>query len=249
MTIGGKMLVSYAYNALNQLETQTYGNQDFVCFEYDTMGRVTKQTYEDGETVSYVYDSIGNLATVTDSATGVVTTYYYDLLNRQVGYWEKSESLDHRVIYAYNEDNQISSITETINGVTSTHTYSYNEDKRLISENANGITVNYTYDDFGRLTQKQTVKNGTVVKTDTYTFTTKKVWAQLLVHQVVLALLQLGENITLSSTKRTVKYIMGSHSLLPMVFILPLLRLMVRWEIPGLPALMYTMWQSALLNG
>ena len=46
------------------------------------MGRLEVETYEDGETVRYAYDNSGNLATVTDSETGVVTIYYYDLLKK-----------------------------------------------------------------------------------------------------------------------------------------------------------------------
>ena len=48
-------------------------------------------------------------------------------------------------------------------------------DNRLIAENADGITVTYTYDDLGRLTQKQTKNGDTVIKTDSYTFTASTV--------------------------------------------------------------------------
>ena len=49
------------------------------------------------------------------------------------------------------------------------------DDNRLISENADGITVTYTYDDLGRLTQKQTKNGDTVIKTDSYAFTASTV--------------------------------------------------------------------------
>ena len=81
----------------------------------------------------------------------------------------------HRVVYEYNEDNNVSSITETVNGTTKTYSYTYDDDNRLISENADGITVTYTYDDLGRLTQKQTKNGDTVIKTDSYTFTASTV--------------------------------------------------------------------------
>ena len=124
------------------------------------MGRLEIETYEDGETVRYAYDNSGNLATVTDSATGVVTTYYYDLLNRQSGYREQGTNYDHSVTYTYDAENNLSSMTEVINGVTKTYTYTYDEYNKLISETVDGITVEYTYDGFGRL-EERVVKNGT----------------------------------------------------------------------------------------
>ena len=42
--------------------------------------------YEDGDTVTYKYDNSGALATVTDSATGITTTYYYDFTDRLMKY-------------------------------------------------------------------------------------------------------------------------------------------------------------------
>ena len=79
---GDRTLATYIYNAetvndrKNDLDELDYGNGDSVEYEYDDKGRVTKQTYEDGDTVTYTYDNDGALAKVTDSATGITTTYY-----------------------------------------------------------------------------------------------------------------------------------------------------------------------------
>ena len=74
----GYTLAEYSYNAQSCLSALDYGNGDRVQYTYDSQGRKICETYEDGETVTYAYDNVGNLATVTDSETGVVTTYYYD---------------------------------------------------------------------------------------------------------------------------------------------------------------------------
>jgi len=163
-------LAEYSYDASNRLQKLDYGNQDSVQYEYDKQGRLTKETYEDGDTVRYAYDNSGNLATVTDSETGTVTTYYYDLLNRDVGYREKNSTLDHSVVYAYNADNLIESITETVNGVSKTYTYTYNEYDRLVSETVDGTTVTYTYDDFGRLSNQVTKQGDTTVLSEPYMY-------------------------------------------------------------------------------
>ena len=169
--IGNRNLASYTYeNGTNRLIKLDYGNQDSVQYTYDDMGRLTKETYEDNQTVSYAYDNSGNLATVTDSETGIVTTYYYDLLNRLVGYREKSATLDHTVTYTYDAENNLSSMVETIDDVSKTYTYTYDEDNRLISMSVGGTTVTYTYDDFGRI-RNRTVKNDdTVIHNNTVSY-------------------------------------------------------------------------------
>ena len=169
--IGNRNLASYTYESgTNRLQRLDYGNGGLVEYTYDSQGRLNQQTYEDGATVSRTYDNSGNLATVTDSETGIVTTYYYDLLNRQSGYREQGTDLDHTVKYEYDEDNNIASMTEVINGVTKTYSYTYDDDNRIISETVDGITVEYTYDGFGRL-EKRDVKQGeTVIQTSTPTY-------------------------------------------------------------------------------
>ena len=169
--IGNRNLASYTYESgTNRLQRLDYGNGDRVEYTYDSQGRLIRQTNEDGETVSYAYDNSGNLATVTDSETGVVTTYYYDLLNRQSGYREQGANLDHTVKYEYDEDNNLASMTETINGVTKTYSYTYDDDNRIISESVGGVTVEYTYDGFGRLENRVVKQGDAVIQTSTPTY-------------------------------------------------------------------------------
>ena len=169
--IGERNLASYSYESgTNRLQRLDYGNGDRVQYTYDSQGRLIQEEYEDGETVSYAYDNSGNLATVTDSETGTVTTYYYDLLNRQSGYREKGTDLDHTVKYEYNEDNNLASLTEIINGVTKTYSYTYDDDNRITSETVDGITVEYTYDGFGRLETRIVKQGETVIQTSTPTY-------------------------------------------------------------------------------
>ncbi len=138
-----------------------------------------QELYEDGATVTYSYDNTGNLATVTDSETGITTTYYYDLIDRLVKYEEKGTNLTHSVTYIYDEKNNLSSLTEVINGVKTVYTYAYDNDNRVTSVSVgNGTTtistVTYTYDAFGRMSQQVTKHgdstSGTTVLTESATF-------------------------------------------------------------------------------
>lgn len=159
--VGSLTLASYSYSSGNNRLTQlTYGNGDYVRYTYDSQGRVTQKTYEDGAYESYTYDGSGNLATVTDSETGTVTTYYYDLIDRQVGYREKSATIDHTVTYVYNADNNIASMTEVINGVSKTYSYTYDSDYRITSVTSDEGNARYTYDDFGRVKYQTGYHNG-----------------------------------------------------------------------------------------
>ncbi len=177
--VGSQNLATYTYDSYNRLEKLDYGNQDSVQYTYDTQGRVIQELYEDGATVTYSYDNTGALATVTDSETGITTTYYYDLIDRLVKYEEKGTNFSHSVTYIYDEKNNLSSLTEVINGVKTVYTYAYDNDNRVTSVTVgNGTTVissvSYTYDAFGRMSQQVTKHgdstNGTTVLTESATF-------------------------------------------------------------------------------
>ena len=177
--VGSTVLASYDYadnndtgKPLHALLKLDYGNGDSVQYTYDDHGRVTKQTYEDGDTVTYQYDNSGALATVTDSATGVKTTYYYDFADRMMKYVESGTNYSHSVGYAYDEINNLTSLVETINGTAHTTYYTYDNDNRVTTVTNGSASETYTYDGYGRVSQKVT-KNGTAtVLTDTFTYRT-----------------------------------------------------------------------------
>ncbi len=170
--IGSWTLADYTYtNDRNYyLDTLDYGNGDSIQYEYDNIGRVTKQTYEDGATVSYQYNNNGALATVTDSETGIKTTYYYDFTDRMMKYVESGDGYSHSVGYEYDQLNNLTKIVDTLNGTTRETSYSYDEDNRIESVTTGNSGTEYTYDGLGRITQEQTKDGEDVVITDSYTF-------------------------------------------------------------------------------
>jgi RHS repeat-associated protein len=59
---------------------------------------------------------------------------------------------------------------ETINGTDHTTTYTYDKDNRVKTSTTDGVTIEYAYDDFGRI-ETQITKNGTtVILTESYTY-------------------------------------------------------------------------------
>ena len=169
--IGSRTLATYTYETSTGRMTQLeYGNDDYVAYTYDQQGNVTQQTYEDGDTVTYKYDNDGALATVTDSATGISTTYYYDFTDRLMKYVEKGSGYSHSVDYSYDNINNLSSLVETINGIKHTTSYAYDSDNRVTSVQTGDGSVHYTYDNLGRVIQRVTKHGDTTVLTDTITY-------------------------------------------------------------------------------
>lgn len=170
--VGNQTLASYTYTDTQDryLEMLTYGNEDFVRYTYDDYGRITQEIYEDGDTVTYTYNNSGALATVTDSATGITTTYYYDFTDRRMKCVETGEDYYHSVGYQYDSLNNLTMLVETINGVEHTTGYTYDEDNRVATMTQDGRTEVLTYDALGRLIAS-VFNLGEIIETSrTYTY-------------------------------------------------------------------------------
>ena len=135
---------------------------------------MTKETYEDGDTVTYAYayayDNDGALATVTDSATGRKTTYYYDLTERLMKYVEQGSDYTHSVGYQYDTLNNLTKLVETINGAARTTSYAYDEDNRVTGVTSGNSSRAYTYDAFGRVSSRVTKHGGAEVFSETVSY-------------------------------------------------------------------------------
>ena len=112
--------------------------------------------------VQYQYDNSGMLATVTDSESGIKSTYYYDLIDRLCKYKEAGTDYSMILEYGFNEMNQVSYVFETINGNTRSIGITYDADNRVSSYRKGSVTEAYTYDAYSRVTNK-----ATTVKTST----------------------------------------------------------------------------------
>lgn len=168
----------------------TYGNGDYISYSYDTKGRpiqvvhtdvaepveesteepAAEPTVVDEFTVEYFYDNDGNLATVKDGATGNTITHYYDLLGRPMKSVETGTDYTHSVEYHYNGDNNLEKLVEIINGTEHITKYAYDDDNRVTSVTTDGTTVEYTYDDFGRVMEQVTKNGNTTILTEEFTY-------------------------------------------------------------------------------
>jgi RHS repeat-associated protein len=109
---------------------------------------------------------------VTDSATGITSTYYYDFTDRLLRYAEKGSNFSHIIGYEYDEINNLTALVETINSTKYKTTYDYDGDNRVTSvvstiNDESGASEVYTYDPYSRVKIKETKNGSTTVLTDT----------------------------------------------------------------------------------
>ena len=167
--IGSRALISHTYSddSSHWLTRSDYGNGDYITYSYDRYGRTSAIGYEDNaEAVKYTYDNNGNLGIVDDNVCGRKTKYLYDFQDRLMGYEERSVDHSNTVKWGYDDKNNLSSQTQTLNGTSYTTNYSYDNDNRLKQATTGGKSANYTYDVYSRMTGIA-AKNGssTVVST------------------------------------------------------------------------------------
>lgn len=163
----------YEYDALNQIKKVTDSQGGVTAFTYDGNGNlltvkdarnnVTTYTYNNMDrlisrkdallrTQSYVYDGVGNLTKFTDRR-GKVANYTYDSLNRTTfaGFGAVTQgqttTYESTINYTYDAGDRL---TQSVDSVSGTITFGYNNLDRLTSQTTPQGTVSYTYDAAGR---------------------------------------------------------------------------------------------------
>jgi RHS repeat-associated protein len=159
----------HSYDALNNLLSTTDALGRTTSYEYDSLNRIIKRALPLGMFESFTYDPVGNRATRTDFR-GKQTRYDYDPMNRLVKKTPDASLGEPSVSYTYNPAGQRASMTDA----SGTTLYTYDARHRLSSKqtpqgtlsytydaagdlasvrssNANGISVDYTYDDLNRI--------------------------------------------------------------------------------------------------
>jgi RHS repeat-associated protein len=162
-------MTQYGYDARNNMVSMTNANGRTTTFEYDALNRIIKRTMPLGMSELYTYDQVGNPATLTDFR-GKQTNYDYDVMNRLIAKRPDATLNEPNITYTYTATGQ----RKTMSDASGATTYTYDDRDRLItkatpqgaltytyddadnvasmsSSNADGVSVNYGYDDLGRL--------------------------------------------------------------------------------------------------
>jgi RHS repeat-associated protein len=163
------------------------GNSYTVGYGYDDMGDLTSLTYPSGRVVTQSYDRIGRMTTIASAGTNYLSGATYNAAGKTLGFTygngitaaftyndhQQLETLKYsnaltdifKLTYGYgaNNNSQIASITDNVNGNVRSMAYTYDQVGRLKSAqtvdltSANTWKLEWTYDRYGnRLTQTQT---------------------------------------------------------------------------------------------
>jgi RHS repeat-associated protein len=161
----GKTVVSYTYDNIGRIETETDSQGYTLAYGYDNLDRLTQISYPDGTTTRYKYNRL-DIARVTDRL-GRVTSFTYDA-NRSLT--SVTDALGRTTKYGYDPDGRLIALTDAMGQKTTwvrdlegrvtaknyadgtSVTYAYDVASRLISRtDAMGQVTSYTYDKDGRL--------------------------------------------------------------------------------------------------
>jgi RHS repeat-associated protein len=138
---------TYTYNELSLLTSQTDANDHTTRFEYDRMGRRTKRILPLSMSEVYAYDATGRLASRTDFR-GKTTTYGYDAAGRLTTQTPDPSLGQPAVTFTYTPTGRRKTMADA-SGLT---TYTYDARDRLASKQTPQGTLIYTYDSVGNLT-------------------------------------------------------------------------------------------------
>ena len=180
-------LVQNSYNAGTwTLARQDYGNGAGWAYEYSEFNDLTSRRTTNGTVgveFRYFYNSEGKLARVeqydTTLTDGTITSrtlvnterYYYDSGNRLTRVWETGTSNNqHEFRWTYDSNDQVTELTEAVNGQTFTYANSYNGDKQPTQSSYGNVQKSFTYDGLGRLSQSAVSSSNNPVLTTGYTY-------------------------------------------------------------------------------
>jgi YD repeat-containing protein len=181
-------VTQYAYNGLDALTQVTDPRNLVTTYTVDGLGNLTEQISPDtGRTQYTEHDAAGNLRTQVDAKLQV-TQYTYDALNRvtsitfhdgskqtyaydqgangirrlsSITETNSENQITSVIAYAYDQHGRVTSETRTVSAVQYVVAYHYDNSGRLDQITyPSGRTVNYAFDDLGRVSGVTTTKPG-----------------------------------------------------------------------------------------
>ncbi|HKO42296.1 MAG TPA: PKD domain-containing protein [Pyrinomonadaceae bacterium] len=150
---------NFTYNELGQQLSQTDANNHTTRFEYDRLGRRVKRVLPGGQFETYSYDAGGNLRQRTDF-NGHPTTFAYDAMRRLLSKTPDPSLNQPAIGFTYNVNGQRVTMTDA----SGTTVYAYDTSDRLAGKQTPFGTLSYTYDEAGNVSSlRSSNANGTSI--------------------------------------------------------------------------------------
>ncbi|CAN5528881.1 hypothetical protein BH11PLA2_BH11PLA2_49400 [soil metagenome] len=146
---------TYSYDSESNLVSIAYPQGPQQSFTYDGLGNPIGSVNRRGQAIAYTYDSAGRLTHKTSPAGNV--SYAYDSAGRLTSSTDSSGT----TTYAYNSTDSLTMVSYP-NGKFIQYTLNVIGD-RTRSVDSDGFTVNYIYDDLGRLGRVNDGANAPIV--------------------------------------------------------------------------------------
>ena len=209
-------LVSYGYTPAGRLASITYPGSKILQYAYNTLGRLATITDWNSKITTFTYDGAGRL-TRTNLPNGCYTEYAYDQAGRVTRLAHRKG--DNAVIVGYaftrNAIGQLTQMTTSGEPVSSTDpkdaTYAYSDADRILTQQTNGVTVNYTFDANGNLTGRN---DGATTTTYTYDTLNRLIQVGDGSHATTYAYDGHGNRIAKSYDGRTLRYLKDGRNVL-----------------------------------
>ncbi|WP_434114258.1 RHS repeat-associated core domain-containing protein [Methylocaldum sp. GT1TLB] len=175
-------VTGYSYDALDRLLAVTDPASLTTSYTYNGFGDLLQEISPNTGTILYSYDSAGNRLTRQD-ANGITTTSSYDALNRllSVDYPGTASDVSYTydqgphglgrltgltdgagdTAYQYDVRGRLTTQTVTIDGLSYTTRYGYDDADRLVSLTyPSGRVIGYPRDNTGRITEVRSTSQG-----------------------------------------------------------------------------------------
>lgn len=141
---------TFTYNAFGQVLTQSSPESGLTSYAYDSAGRLQSMALANGRTITYGWDALDRLR--WRSSSGVTESFTYDEGANGIGRLTRLNDATGQASYSYDAAGNLTTQVNTIYGTTLTTSWSHDAAGRLLGMTyANGLSLGYGYDGYGRL--------------------------------------------------------------------------------------------------
>jgi RHS repeat-associated protein len=154
---------SMFYNEYGRQWKLTDPDAGTVTYTYNSLGELLTQTNAKGQQTSLTYDQLGRIST-KNTIEGTIT-YTYDNATYGKGLVSSVSSNNNTVSYTYDEYSRLSSESNTIDGIGYTSSYTYDNNKGKISQITypSQFAIINEYDNFGYLKRVKRSDNQSLI--------------------------------------------------------------------------------------